>query len=105
MNKYNILGFLLGLMFITIVFNNKAGKPHHFSINIPNIITNGSICLYNTHIHHWIISIIILLFTIPIQYKSKPKTKKYIYVSIINGFFVLFLFHGLSYRDRFNLLC
>ena len=95
MNKYNIYGFIICLLYINFVFKNKAGEPpKRFNISFGNIIKNGSIYLFNKHIHHWLISLIILCFTF--------KKNDQIIFGIINGFLFLFLIHGLSYKDCFE---
>ena len=96
MNTYNLIGINLGLIFIIMVFGNKAGEPHNLNFNCGSIIKNGSIYIFNNHIHHWLISLLILLFTIPIQYRSDNK-----FMSILNGFLIVLMIHGLSYPDRF----
>jgi len=96
MNSYNIIGAFFGLIIIILFFGNKPGEPHKLSFNFRSLIKNGSIYLFNKHIHHWLISLIILLITIPIQYKTNN-----FYISLLNGFLFIFMIHGLSYSDRF----
>jgi hypothetical protein len=96
MNKWNMIGLILGFIFVKLIFNNNEGEPHKLSFNFKNIIKNGSLFIMNKHIHHWLISLVILFITIPYQINCETKN-----VSILNGFFLLFFLHGLSYKDRF----
>lgn len=99
MNKYNFLGFIIGLIFVKLIFNNKEGEPHKLPLNIGSFIKNGSIYIMDKHIHHWLIALIILVFTIPYQIKFKSNLYKIKSISVLNGFLVLFGIHGLSYKD------
>lgn len=78
------------------MFRNKAREPHKIPLTLGNFIKNGSLFICGKHIHHWLISLIILIFSIPIQYKTNGK-----YVSLLNGFLLIFMIHGLSYSERF----
>uniref|UniRef100_A0A6C0J3R4 Uncharacterized protein n=1 Tax=viral metagenome TaxID=1070528 RepID=A0A6C0J3R4_9ZZZZ len=96
MNRWNIIGLILGFIFVKLIFNNNENEQHKLSFNFKNIIKNGSLFIMNKHIHHWLISLVILFITIPYQIKYKNK-----HISILNVFFILFFLHGLTYKDRF----
>ena len=97
MNKYNIFGCIVSLFYIFIVFGIKIIKDdiHKLPLTIKPFLINGHIYIYNKHIHHWIISLIILIFIIPFRNNK--------YIDFCIGFFIIFCIHGLCYEDRFKL--
>ncbi|VVU94979.1 hypothetical protein CPAV1605_704 [seawater metagenome] len=94
MNKYNIFGMIIGIIYICLVFGNNAGEPHNLPFNFGSLIQNGSLYIGGKHIHHWLISLIILFYSIPYQIKTKSKI-----ISVLNGFLVIMFFQGISYKD------
>lgn len=94
--KYNLLGFITCIIYISIFFCNKAGTPPSVSFNIKPFIKNSSIYIFNKHIHHWLISLNILIITIPLQIFNKHPNN---ILCFSNGFFLMFLLHGITYDD------
>jgi len=91
--KYQIIGVLLALVIVYINFGNKEGTPPTFAFDWYPWVRDGSIYINDYHIHHWLISFIILIFTF------NKTGKKW---SVINGMLVVLVIQGLSYKDRFN---
>lgn len=97
MNKYNIFGIIISILYIYIIFGTKTevGYNHNLQLTIKPFLINGHIYICNKHIHHWMISLIILIFIIPFRNNR--------YIDICIGFFIIFCIHGLCYKDRFIL--
>lgn len=102
--------FLLGLLscFIYILFffgtNIKAKSNPKVKINIPPLIVDSHIMLFGYHIHHWLISMILLIIMGIIYFLVNFKRNSYVLNTIVffTGFFLLFMFHGLLYPDCFK---
>ena len=91
-------GVILGLIYITIAFWGKSeGDKPNIQITIGNFIRNGHFYLFNRHIHHWMIFMIVAI-TISILNLNKFFS---IYLDYLMGFSVVMILHGLSYFDRF----
>ena len=97
LNNYNMIGALISIIFINLNFGNKAGTPPALAFNYYPYIRNGSIFINDTHIHHWLICLVILIITIPLQI-----TNKNLFLLILNGFLFVLMVQGLMYRDRFE---
>lgn len=99
LNKiYNFsLGIFIGLFFISIFFGYKIEekiKPK-ININLGPFVKDSCIIIFNKHIHHWLISLLILF----VLYIQKSRNSLYY---ILNGYFIVLICHGLLYDDRFD---
>ena len=88
------MGIIFSLIYVNLVFN-KCGDEPNIKFNIPGIVKNGHIIINGLHIHHWLISSIILIFTI----FYKKNTSIYFF---IQGCCLIFLYQGLGYDDCFD---
>ena len=89
------MGIIVSLIYVNLVFNEKCGCEPNIKFNIPGLIKNGHIIINGFHIHHWLISSIILILTILFNKNSS------IYI-FIQGCCLIFLYHGLGYDDCFD---
>lgn len=88
-NKVKLfIGIILGYIFGYIVSGKSEGEKGL-------IHCNWCIETFKIHLHHWIImSIILAYYLIYVENKS----------NIIIGFLIGGIIHGLSYKDRFNII-
>lgn len=100
-NNYFAIMFLATLIFYIINFgcHESSCKPLMCNYSCGNkntiCIKNGSLFIYNLHIHHWILgSFILLLFS----FLSHSNFK-----SIIMGLASMAVIDGLCFDDRFSL--
>ena len=98
-NNFHLIGALLCIIYINIVYNNKSGEPPKISINCPPYIRESSLFINKCHIHHWMISALVLLVLLPIEFNQKSINA----ISMSTGFLAIFMIQGLSYNDRFQL--
>ena len=92
-----IFGIIIGLIFIFINFGfeiKTKSKPR-IKINIPYFIQDSRIIVYNKHIHHWLISLILFLIIVHINNNNSL-------CYILEGFFISLIVHGLLYKDAFD---
>ena len=94
-----IIGFIIGIIFCIVMYPRKEKEPNLVNININNLINKGSIVCSLTnklafHMHHWMFSL--LLLSILNHYKQNN--------NLLEGFLLILLFHGLSYKDCFEIL-
>lgn len=95
-----ILGLILGLIYVIIVFGGKGvGEEPNITFSIGNIVRNGHIYLFNKHIHHWVIFMIVAIIISILNWNNFFNP----YLDILMGFSVVMILHGLSYCDRFCL--
>ena len=97
LTTYFILGVILGVLFVFISFGTdikEKSKPR-IKINIPPIIKDSHIILFNKHLHHWFIAFLSLC----LLYYLNDNNKIY---SILEGFMMTLIIHGLLYRDCFD---
>lgn len=98
----NINSFMCGILFsviyILICFGLKIEEKSipKIKVNIWPFIKNSSIYIFDKHIHHWLVALIVLLILQVQPYRNA------IYY-LLNGFFVILMVHGLLYKDRFIL--
>ena len=62
LTTYFILGVILGVLFVFISFGTdikEKSKPR-IKINIPPIVKDSHILLFNKHLHHWFIAFLSL---------------------------------------------
>jgi hypothetical protein len=103
--KYFLLGSILSIIWILCFFGTEIkekSKPK-ININIHPFIKNSSLILFNKHIHHWLVFLI--LFTIIIIIKKMKKNIIYKLDNILNvvlGYSFIQILHGLRYKDRFD---
>jgi len=100
---YIILGILLGKIYSMAILPKKEEGPTKINLTLNPIFYKGMLIIKINkenalHIHHWIFSIIIVIFLWKIN-----KKKKYHY--LLKGFFIYLFLQGLSYKDRFEILC
>ena len=83
-----LLGALIGLLYSVIGFGAEGEAPR-FSITF-GPLHNGTLVLFNRHVHHWVVYLFIVLPTATIcgHYNTA-------------SFAVIMAMHGLTYRDRF----
>ena len=102
-NYYNYLellsGIIVGIIFTIIFFGLeiKCKSTPKIKINIGKFVRDSHIYLFNKHMHHWLVNLIILLLILIVEryYPSK-------YFKIIMGFNLVLIFHGLLYDDCFD---
>tara|TARA_B110000483_G_scaffold236064_1_gene308565 strand:+ start:2215 stop:2523 length:309 start_codon:yes stop_codon:yes gene_type:complete len=99
-NNLHLIGATLCIIFINIALNNKSGEKPAISINIYPYIKQSSLFINDYHIHHWILCTLILLILLPIEINQKLTNP---IISMTTGFLAIFMIHGLSYKDRFQL--
>jgi len=97
LNNWNIVGALIAIIFINVNFGNEAGSTPTLAFNSYPYIRNGSIFINETHIHHWFICFVLLVFFIPWQITNKNH-----FLLILNGFMFVLMIQGLMYKDRFK---
>ena len=100
-NNYFAIMFLFTLIFYIINFgcHESSCEPRmcNYSCGSNNIcIKNGSIFIYNLHIHHWIIGVIVIFFSFCFLSNS-------IYKSLLMGMASSAILDGLCFDDRFCL--
>ena len=94
---YFILGVIFGILFIVISFGTEIkekSKPK-IKINIPPFVKESRVVILNRHFHHWLIAFLSLC----ILYYLNDESKIY---SIMEGFMMILIIHGLLYRDCFD---
>ena len=95
-----LYGLIISYIFTKIFFGKiKEGKAPNILITIPPFIKNSKVVLFNKHIHHWLIFLIILLLLIIFR-KNLSKYKLFLEFSI--GFCFYLIIHGLQYKDAFD---
>ncbi|MFA5953564.1 MAG: hypothetical protein WC812_03150 [Candidatus Pacearchaeota archaeon] len=85
---YFIIGFVLGFIFAYLLSGKKSGEKGilgSLKFNFKN---------YKIHIHHWIISLAILIILIAFKYYN------YFIYGILIGIFV----QGLTYKDFYKII-
>jgi hypothetical protein len=97
-NNSHLIGAILCIIYINIVLNNKSGEKPTISINLYPHIRQSSIFINGYHVHHWMISALVLLVLLPIEFNQESAI-----LSTITGFLTIFMIQGLSYNDRFQL--
>ena len=101
--KYFLLGSILSIIWILCFFGTEIkekSKPK-ISINIKPFIKDSSLILFNKHIHHWLVFLIVFIIIIII--KKSNKINKYDYIlNILMGYSFVQILHGLRYKDRFD---
>ena len=90
---YFISGILGAIIFIRLFICNNEGEPPKCKIDCDFFI-NGSFYIGSRHIHHWLIFLILLAILFPCFYPSN-------FISLLGGFSLLMILHGLSYNDCF----
>jgi len=83
-----IIGFVLGFFLAYLFSGKKSGQK---GILKPLIIFTKK---YNFHIHHWIISVIILIILIAFKYYD------WFFYGILIGIFI----QGLTYKDFYKII-
>jgi hypothetical protein len=99
-HKNFLLGIILGIIFIIICFGFqiKEKSTPNIHINIGSFIKKSHIILFNKHMHHWIIgSTAFIIFSILKKYYN------YSIFTILQGYCIVIIFHGLLYEDCFDL--
>ena len=95
-----LYGIILSYIFTRIFFGKiKSGKSPNILINIPPFIINSKLILFNKHIHHWLVFLIILLLLFIFR-KKLSKYKSFLEFSM--GFSFYMILHGLQYKDAFD---
>lgn len=89
-------GVITGIIYIGLVFgySHKMKAPlkcNWCALTIRPWLVNGSIFLFDYHIHHWLIYGILMLITI--WYSAWE----------ITGFSSILTLHGLSYKDALKI--
>ena len=99
MNTELCIGIICGVIFIIIFFGAKieSKSTPKIEINIGNFVRDSHIYLFDKHVHHWFLNLIILFIVILFDsyYPSK-------YFNLIIGFNIVLIFHGLLYTDCFD---
>jgi hypothetical protein len=99
MNTELCVGIFFGVIFIMIFFGAKieTKSTPKIKINIGNFVRDSHIFLFNKHVHHWFLNLIILFIVLILDsyYHSK-------YFNLIIGFNLVLIFHGLLYKDCFD---
>jgi len=101
MNKSIFLGLILGVLYSLFILPKKEGHAPNIKFNLNNIFFEGMMIIKINkkkalHIHHWIMSLIVILFI------KNSKRKKF---QILKGFFYILFLQGLTYKDKFKILC
>ena len=97
-----LIGALLGFLYILLFFGLKIEPKTEpkIKINIGNFIQNSHITLFNKHIHHWLINLVILIVVLMIELIYSNK-----YFNFIKGFNIILILHGLTYDDALDFSC
>ena len=92
-------GIIIGVIFIVIFFGTKieAKSIPNIKINIGNIVKDSHIYIFNKHLHHWFINTIILILIIILEFYYENKI-----LTIVKGYNIILIIHGLLYTDRFD---
>lgn len=98
-----VLGLLSGVFYAFINYPKEEGGVPITDFTIYPIIYRGSIIVsfYSSgvHLHHWLISLLILCF---IFYNNNSHiTSQNLFISFFTGFLIPICIHGLTYKDRF----
>ena len=80
---------------ISFGFKTEPKSKPKIQINVHPFIQDSRIVVFNNHIHHWLISFIILSV---IHYRKKGTCISY----TLEGFFSILMAHGLFYKDSFD---
>ncbi len=97
--KYFLLGCILSMIWILHFFGTRL-KPKtkpKIKINIPPLIQDSHIILFNKHIHHWMVFLVVFIISSILLYFYNHKL-----LNIIQGYSLIQIIHGLSYNDRFD---
>lgn len=98
MIQYTFIGLIIGYIYTLIVLPKKENNYPNIKLTVYPIFYKGNVIIpYKNkavHIHHWIIYLLIII----INYL-------FIFNDILYGFAFFLLCHGLTYHDRFNLIC
>jgi hypothetical protein len=95
--SYFICGIIIGIIFIVVFFGfeiNPKSKPR-IKINIPPFVQDSHIIVCNKHIHHWLVSSILLSVVFYLNNNNRV-------CYILEGFFAIIILHGLLYNDWFD---
>ena len=98
----HLIGIVVGILYILIIFGTRldAGSKTSVNVNIYPFIQNSRVIIFNKHIHHWFIYLILFLLTFYIDFNSIGINDHLLHT--IRGYSVVLIYHGLLYSDRFN---
>ena len=99
--KYStlLIGIIIGIIFILTFFGSEINVNSNpkIKINLGSIIKDSHVYLFNKHIHHWFINLLILILIMVVEkYYNHP------ILTTIKGFNMVLIVHGLMYSDRFD---
>jgi hypothetical protein len=95
-----LIGIIIGLLHIIITFGltiSPKTKPY-ININLYPFIYESRVILFNKHIHHWLIYLILYISTYYINHNKYSLELIY----LIRSYSIVMIIHGLLYNDCFD---